>query len=153
MNDTAALRAAAQRLVDAIEDDEHRSGGLLSRATLMRSAELRLILFETRVEADHHRAGRAPRAASGVMARTTSTQAQRRRAQAKTKAHFRSRERERRLSVAKVTASDAELIAAAVAAGRVRRVSSRHPQGEPEPQPAAGSWKKPAAAQRSVSYS
>ena len=29
--DTAALRPAAQRLVDAIEDDETRSGGLISR--------------------------------------------------------------------------------------------------------------------------
>ena len=33
---TAALRAAAQRLVDAIENDETRSGGLLSRMTLRR---------------------------------------------------------------------------------------------------------------------
>lgn len=48
--DTAALRAAAQRLVDAIEDDETRSGGLLSRLTLRRSAELRRLLLETRVE-------------------------------------------------------------------------------------------------------
>ena len=50
MNDTAALRAAAQRLVDAIEADEHRSGGLLSRMTLKRSAELRWLLVESRVQ-------------------------------------------------------------------------------------------------------
>ena len=48
--DTAALRAAAQRLVDSIENDETRSGGLISRISLRRCAELRLILFETRVE-------------------------------------------------------------------------------------------------------
>ena len=50
MNDTAALRAAAQALTDAVEDDERRSGGLLSRLTLKRSAELRRLLLETRVE-------------------------------------------------------------------------------------------------------
>jgi hypothetical protein len=50
MNDIAALRAAAQRLLDAIEDDETRSGGLLSRMTLKRSAERRRLLLETRVE-------------------------------------------------------------------------------------------------------
>ena len=38
-------------------------------------------------------------------------------------AHFSARERERRLSTARIVASDAELIAQAVAAGRVRRVS------------------------------
>ncbi len=77
---------------------------------------------------------------------TTSSAAQRRNARAQAKAHYSSRERERRLSVAKVTATDEELIAEAVAAGRVRRVSSRHPQGEPEPQPAARNGKKPASA-------
>jgi hypothetical protein len=50
MNDTAALRAAAQRLVDSIETDEHRSGGLLSRISLKRAAELQRILFESRLE-------------------------------------------------------------------------------------------------------
>jgi len=50
MNDTAALRAAAQRLVDAIENDETRSGGLISRISLRRCAELRRLLLETRVE-------------------------------------------------------------------------------------------------------
>ena len=85
--DTAALRAAAQRLVDSIENDERRTGGLISRISLRRSAELRRLLFETRVEADHHYA-RAPRAAPGLMA-TTSTAAQRRRA----------RERRRHISV------------------------------------------------------
>lgn len=44
------MRSAAQRLVDAIEDDETRGGGLLSRMTLRRSAELRRLLLETRVE-------------------------------------------------------------------------------------------------------
>ncbi len=48
--DTAALRSAAQRLVDAIEDDETRSGGLISRSSLRRCAELRRLLLETRVE-------------------------------------------------------------------------------------------------------
>jgi hypothetical protein len=52
---------------------------------------------------------------------------------------------------ARIIASDAELIAQAVREGRVRRVSSRHPQGEPEPQPAARNGKKPAAAQRGLS--
>ena len=82
---------------------------------------------------------------------TTSTAAQRARARKATKAHFSARERERRLSTARIIASDAELIAAAVAAGRVRRVSSRHPNGEPEPQPAARNGKKTGPAQRSVS--
>ena len=50
MNEIAALRSAAQRLTDAVEDDERRSGGLLSRTTLKRSAELRRLLLETRVE-------------------------------------------------------------------------------------------------------
>ena len=50
MNDTTALRAAARALTDAVEDDERRSGGLLSRTTLKRSAELRRLLLETRVE-------------------------------------------------------------------------------------------------------
>jgi hypothetical protein len=48
--DAAALRAAAQRLTDAVEDDERRSGGLLSRMTLKRTAELRRLLVERRVE-------------------------------------------------------------------------------------------------------
>ena len=52
---------------------------------------------------------------------------------------------------ARIIASDAELIAQAVAAGRVRRVSSRHPNGEPEPQPAARNGKKTASAQGAVS--
>ena len=46
-----ALRAAARALTDAVEDDERRSGGLLSRTTLKRSAELRRLLLEHRVEA------------------------------------------------------------------------------------------------------
>ena len=45
MNEIAALRAAAQALTDAVEDDERRSGGLLSRLTLKRSAELRRLLL------------------------------------------------------------------------------------------------------------
>jgi hypothetical protein len=52
------------------------------------------------------------------------------------------------LESARIVASDAELIATAVAAGRVRRVSSRRPNGEPEP--AARSWKKPTSAQRGL---
>ena len=50
MNEIAALRAAARALTDAVENDERRSGGLLSRTTLRRSAELRRLLLETRVE-------------------------------------------------------------------------------------------------------
>jgi hypothetical protein len=64
---------------------------------------------------------------------TTSSAAQRRRAREKTRAHFSARERERRLASARIIASDEELIAQAVAAGRVRRVSS----GDPEPKPGA----------------
>jgi hypothetical protein len=64
---------------------------------------------------------------------TTSTALQRKRAREKTRQHFSARERERRLSTARIVASDAELIAQAVAAGRVRRVSS----GDPEPKPGA----------------
>ncbi len=45
-----ALLQAAQALTDAVEDDERRSGGLLSRTTLKPSAELRRLLFEERVE-------------------------------------------------------------------------------------------------------
>jgi LAS superfamily LD-carboxypeptidase LdcB len=48
--DTIALRAAAQRLIDSISDDESRSGGLISRVSLKRAAELQRILFESRVE-------------------------------------------------------------------------------------------------------
>jgi hypothetical protein len=83
---------------------------------------------------------------------TTSSAAQRARARKATKAHFSARERERRLATARIIASDAELIAAAVAAGRVRKVSSRHPNGEPESEPAARNGKKPATAQGAVSY-
>ena len=72
---------------------------------------------------------------------TTSTAAQRARARKATRAHFSSRERERRLSTARIVASDAELIAQAIREGRVRKVSSRHPNGEPEPEPAARNWK------------
>ena len=46
----AALRAAAQALIDEVEADERLSGGLLSRLTLKRSAELRRLLVESRVE-------------------------------------------------------------------------------------------------------
>ena len=81
---------------------------------------------------------------------TTSTAAQRARARKATKAHFSARERERRLATARIVASDAELIAQAIREGRVRRVSSRHPNGEPEAEPAARSWKKPTSAQGSV---
>ena len=80
---------------------------------------------------------------------TTSTAAQRRRARLATKAHFSSRERQRRLSVAKLTATDEELIAQAIREGRVRRLSPKEP--EPEPEPTARSWKKRAPAQGSVS--
>ena len=45
-----ALRAAAQALTDAVEDDEHRERRVVSRMTLKRSAELRRLLLETRVE-------------------------------------------------------------------------------------------------------
>ena len=84
---------------------------------------------------------------------TTSTAAQRRRAREKTRQHFSARERERRLSEAKDRRDRRELIEAAIAEGRVRRVSSRHPSGEPEPEPepTARSWKKRAPAQGSVS--
>jgi len=81
---------------------------------------------------------------------TTSTAAQRARARKATKAHFSARERERRLASARIVASDAELIAQAIREGRVRRVSSRHPHGEPQPEPAARSWKKRPPAQGSV---
>jgi hypothetical protein len=78
---------------------------------------------------------------------TTSTAAQRRRAREKTKAHFSAREGERRLSTARIVASEAELIAQAIREGRVRRVSSRHSQGEPEPR----NGKKGAPVQGAVS--
>ena len=83
---------------------------------------------------------------------TTSTAAQRRRAREKTRQHFSARARERRLSEAKVVATDRELIEAAIREGRVRRVLSRHPEGEPEPEPepTARSWKKRAPVQGSV---
>jgi hypothetical protein len=51
MNEIAALRAAAQALIDEVEADERLSGGLLSRLTLKRCAELRRLLVESRVEA------------------------------------------------------------------------------------------------------
>jgi|RhiMethySRZTD1v2_1073278.scaffolds.fasta_scaffold863413_1 hypothetical protein len=70
---------------------------------------------------------------------TTSTQAQRRHARAQAKAHFSSRERQRRLSVAKVTATDEEMIAQAIREGRVRRLSPK--ESEPEPEPVARNWK------------
>ena len=82
--DTAALRAAAQALTDAVEDDERRSGGLLSRTTLRRSAELRRCCLKRGLS----RSPSAPRAASfgrSEMGRTTSSAAQRRRAREKTK--------------------------------------------------------------------
>ena len=41
----------SKQVGDTIEADETRSGGRLSRMTLKRSAELRRLLFETRVEA------------------------------------------------------------------------------------------------------
>ena len=111
--DTAALRAAAQRLVDSIEDDEHRSGGLLSRISLKRAAELQRILFETRLEEIiTERAERRERVPSEMT--TTSTALQRKRAREKTRAHFSARERERRLATARIVASDAELIAQAM---------------------------------------
>ena len=84
---------------------------------------------------------------------TTSTAAQRRNARAQAKAHFSSRERERRLSTARIVASDEDLIAAAVREGRVRKVSSPYPNGEPEPQPGARNGKKSASVQGAVSYS
>jgi hypothetical protein len=43
------------------------------------------------------------------------------------------------LSVAKVTATDEELIAQAVREGRVRRLSPK--ESEPEPEPVARNWK------------
>jgi len=48
---------------------------------------------------------------------------------------------QRRLSVAKVTATDEELIAQAVREGRVRRLSPK--ESEPEPEPVARNWKNP----------
>ena len=106
-----------------------------------RSAELRRLLLESRVEQIVTVAPRAASLGRSEMGRTTSSAAQRRRAREKTKAHFSARERERRLASARIVASDAELIAQAVAGGRVRKVSFRHPNGEPEPQPAARNWK------------
>ena len=78
---------------------------------------------------------------------TTSTAAQRAARAGEDEGAFQCRERERRLSTARIVASDAELIEQAIREGRVRRVSSRHPNGEPEPQPAARNGKKTGAAQ------
>ena len=79
MTDTAALRAAAQRLVDVDRERRAPQRRFAQPDELEARAELRRILFETRLEADRHRARRAPRAEPGLMA-TTSTAAQRARA-------------------------------------------------------------------------
>ena len=141
-NDTAALRAAAQRLVDAIEDDETPQWRFAQPDDACGAPpSCGGILLETRVEADHHRARRGPRARARSDGDDLDGSAAAARARRRRRGAFQCRERERRLATARIIASDAELIAQAVAAGRVRRLSSRHPNGEPEPQPAARNWK------------
>ena len=48
--DIVALLRAAQALVDAVEIDEARSGGLLSKLTLKRASELRHCMLAVQVE-------------------------------------------------------------------------------------------------------
>ena len=103
--DTAALRAAAQALTDAVEDDERRSGGLLSRTTLRRSAELRRLLLETRVEQIITERRRAPRAEPGLKWRRPQRQRSAARAR-KGEGPFLEPRRERRLAAARIIASD-----------------------------------------------